>query len=243
MSLYWDDQIVQFNLLQDKHESLEHLGDIGLCRTSVCIHVRQMRLSKDLFLLFFCRLKSGFRTAVPSRRRTKGRTRSCVLWCRKRRRPVASSDFWSRGGCWRPRACRASCHTAAGAPWARPCALPPWPCLATAAAAATAEAAAARRAAALRCPPSPAQGQWRACRAHRPLTAFSASPCRPYSAASPPAFHPTLCPWLARWLATCRNFLHGTWAPPPLSLTHGPMAKNPWTRKFWNDCGFYFFNS
>lgn len=102
-------------------------------------------------------------------------------------------------------------------------------------AAAAVAAALALQAAALLYPSSQAQEQLRACRAHRQLTASSAFPCPPYSVALPPAFPPTPFPWLARLLATCRNFQPATWAPLLLSLTRGPMAKNPWTRKFWND--------
>lgn len=189
--------------------------------------------------MFLSRWRSGSRTGELSRRRTRGRTLSCVQWFQKQQRPAVSSDCWSRAGCWLLRACRASCPTAAVARWALPCALPPWPWPATATVVAAATAAApVQRAAALLYPLSPAQGQWRACRAHRQLTASSASPCPPYSVASPPAFPPTPCPWPARWLATCRNFLPATWAPLLLSLTRGPMAKNPWTRKFWNDALF-----
>lgn len=186
--------------------------------------------------MFFSRWRSGFRTGALSRRRTKGRTRSCALWFRKQRQPAVSSDCWSRGVCWRLQACRASYPTVAAALWALPCALPPWPWPAMVAVAATAAAAALeRRAAALHYPPLPAQGQWQACRVQQGLTASSASQCPPYSAALPPAFPPIPFPWQARWLATCRNFPHATWALLPLSLTRGPMAKNPWTRKFWND--------
>lgn len=183
------------------------------------------------------RWRSGSRTGAPSRRRTRGRTLSCVQWFQKRQQPAVSSDCWSRGGCWHLQVCRASYPTAAAALWALPCALPqwPWPVMAAIAAAAAVAAALAQQAGALLYPPSPAQGQCRACRAPLQLTASSASPCPPYSVVSPPAFPPIPCPWLARWLATCRNFLPATWAPLLLSLTHGPMAKNPWTRKFWND--------
>lgn len=179
--------------------------------------------------VLLCRWRFGSRTGAPSRRRTRGRTLSCAQWCQRQQRPAASSDCWSRAACWRLPACS---PTAAAALWARPCARPPWPWLATAAAAA---AAAARRAAALLYPQPPAQGQWQACRARRQLTASSASPCPPYSVALPPEFPPTPCPWPAHWLETCRNFLLATWAPLPLSLTRGPMAKKPWTRKSWND--------
>lgn len=110
--------------------------------------------------------------------------------------------------------------------------------MAAIAATAAVEAALARQAAALLYPPSPAQGQWQACRAPLQHTVSSASPCPPYWVASPPAFPPTPCPWLARWLATYRNFLPATWAPLLLSLTRGPMAKNQWTRKFWNEALF-----
>lgn len=151
-----------------------------------------------------------------------------------------SSDYWSRDGCWLLQACRGSCPIVAAAHWAPPCAPRPWPWPATAAVAAVAAAAAApaRRGAALHYLPPPARGQWQVCRVHRGLTGCSASLCPPYSAASPHAFPPTPCPWPARWPATCRNFPLDTWAPLLLSLTRGPMVKNPLTRKLWNDALF-----
>lgn len=168
------------------------------------------------------RWRSGSRTGALSRRRTRGRTWSCARWSQRPRPPAVCSDCWSRAGCWPLRAWRASCPTAAP-----PCVPPPWPWPATAAAAVG--AARARRGAAPPCPPSAAQGQW---------PASSPSPCPPYSAAWPTACPLTPCPWPARWRVTCRNFPPATWAPLLLSLTRGPMAKNPWTRRFWNDALF-----
>lgn len=182
--------------------------------------------------MFLPRWRSGSRTGVLNRRKTRGRTRSCVQWFQKQRRPAASSDCWSRDGCWRLQACQASYPTVAAVLWALPCALPPWPSPATVAVAA---AAAARRAAVLLYLPPPAQGQQRACRAPQQLTASSASPCPLYLVVSLAESPPTPCPWLDHWLETCRNFLPATWAHLLLSLTRGPMAKILWTKKFWND--------
>lgn len=158
-----------------------------------------MYYSKGSFSHLCSRWRSGSRTGALSRRKTRGKTLSCVQWFQKRQRPAASSDCWSRGGCWHLQACQASYPTAAVALWALPCALPPWPwpAMAAIAAAAVVAAALARRVAALLYPQSPAQGQWRVCRAHLRLTASSASPCPPYSVASPPASPPTPCPWPA----------------------------------------------
>lgn len=188
-----------------------------------------------LSIVLLARWRSGSRTAALSRRRTRGKTLSCGQWFQKQQPPAASSDCLNRVGCWRLQAFQASCPTVAAVRWALPCGLPPWPWPATAAVAAAVVAALARRAAALLYLPSPAQEQWRACRAHQQLTASLAFPCPPYSAALPPAFPPTPCPWLVRLLAICKNSPPDTWAHLLLSLTRGPMAKNPWTRKFWND--------
>lgn len=182
--------------------------------------------------MFLPRWKSGSKIGVLNRRRTRGRTQSCALWFQKQRRPAVSSDCWSRDGCWRLQACQASYPTVAVALWALPCALPPWSCPATVAVAA---AVAARRAAVLLYLLPPAQGQQQACRAPQQLTASSVSPCPLYLVVSLAESPPTPCPWLDPWLETCRNFLPATWAPLLLSLTRGPMAKIPWTRKFWND--------
>lgn len=176
-------------------------------------------------LSFFPRWRSGSRTGVLNRRRTRGRIQSCVQWFQKQQRPAASSDYWSRDGCWRLQACQGSYPTVALALWALPCALPLWLCPATVAAAAA--VAAARQAVVLLYLPPPAQGQQQACRAPQRLTASSPSPCPPYLVVSLAESPPTPCPWLDHWLETCRNFLPATWAPLLLSLTRGPMAKIP----------------
>lgn len=213
-----------------------------LCEATVLVFLQpELRVSP----VFSSRWKSGFRTAARSKRRTRERTRTFAPWSQKRPRPAASSDCWSRAGCWPLPACQGSCLTAAVALWARPCGPPPWlwPPTGTAAEAA---AAAARQVAVLRCRPLPVRGQWRGCRARRRHTASSISPCRPYWAALPHGSPQTPSPWLAHWPATYRNSRRATWAPLPSSLTRGPMGKNPWTRKFWNDaflklqCGFFF---
>lgn len=106
---------------------------------------------------------------------------------------------------------------------------------ATAVAEAAAAAAVAARLASLLYRRSPVRGRSQACRAHLQLMVSSASQCPPYLMALPQEFLQTLSPWPARLLAICRNFPRAIWAPRRLNLIRGPLARNRWTRKSWND--------
>lgn len=95
--------------------------------------------------------------------------------------------------------------------------------------------AAAARLASLLYRRSPVRGRSQACRAHLQRMVSSASQCPPYLMALPQEFLQTLSPWPARLLAICRNFPRAIWAPRHLNLIRGPLARNRWTRKSWND--------